>query len=265
VGGFYRVPTKPELMSLEENLAWGRDAATDAVQFAAGLPFPDFEQDYTFVGLRHPDEYPFCEGRVVSSEGLDIPVDEYEDWFHEHHVRHSTALHSTIGGSSYLVGPLARFNLNFDLLSSLAREAAEKAGVAPPEKNPFRSIIVRCVEMLHAFDEALRIVETYEPPAKPYIEASPHEATGRGCTEAPRGILYHRYSIDGEGLITDARIVPPTSQNQARIEEDLKEYVPGRLALSPDRLTWECEQLIRNYDPCISCSTHSLKVCLRRA
>jgi len=260
VGGFYRVPTRAELISLRENLVRGLEASTRAVEFAAGLPFPDFEQDYTYVGLRHPDEYPFCEGQIVSSDGLDIPVDEFEDWFSERHVGHSTALHSTFRDAPYLVGPLARFNLNFDLLSPIARQAAEEAGIVPPENNPFRSIVARSVEIVHAFEEALRVIDAYEPPAAPFIEAAARSARGHGCTEAPRGILYHRYSVDGEGLISEARIVPPTSQNQARIEEDLREYLPGRLDLAPDRLTWECEQLVRNYDPCISCSAHSLKL-----
>ncbi len=264
VGGFYRVPTRAELGALTEHLAWGLDASVEAVQFAAGLPFPDFEQHYTYVGLRHPDEYPFCEGRVVSSDGLDISIDEFEDWFREHHVSHSTALHATLRDAPYLVGPLARFNLNFDLLSPRARQAAEEVGVVPPENNPFRSIVVRLVETVHAFEEALRIVEAYEPPAASFVEGPVNSATGHGCTEAPRGILYHRYSVDDEGLVTEARIVPPTSQNQARVEEDLRAYLPGRLDLPAERLTWECEQLVRNYDPCISCSTHSLKLRVHR-
>ncbi|NIP95677.1 MAG: Ni/Fe hydrogenase subunit alpha, partial [Akkermansiaceae bacterium] len=226
------------------------------------LPFPDFEQDYEFVSLHHPDEYPMCEGRLVSNRGLDIEVADYENHFEEEHVPYTNALHSVLKErGSYFVGPMARFNLNFDRLTPRAREAARTAGLEDGRcTNPFKSIIVRSVEMLYAFEEALRVVENYQRPDSPAIDADPAGQTGFGCTEAPRGILYHRYSVDGEGVITEARIVPPTSQNQKTIEQDLWKFVPEYLALSDEELQWHCEQAIRNYDPCISCATHFLKI-----
>lgn len=265
VGGFYKAPSKQELGQLAEKLKWGRDAALETVRWTAQLPFPDFEQDYEFVALQHPTEYPFNEGRLVSNKGLDIAVHEYENHFIEEHVAYSNALHSMLKGrGSYFVGPLARYNLNFDRLSPLAQEAARDAGIGPICRNPFQSIIVRSVEVLYAFDEALRIIEGYEIPDQPAIELHPRAASGSACTEAPRGILYHRYKLNDDGLILDAKIVPPTSQNQKTIENDLRHYVEQAIELPEEQLTWQCEQAIRNYDPCISCATHFLKLHIER-
>jgi len=265
VGGFYKVPTKRELEPLAERLKWAREAAVETARLVATFTFPDFERHYEFVGLRHPDEYPFNEGRIVSNKGLDIAVNEYDNHFIEEHVQHSNALHSVLRrGGAYHVGPLARYNLNFDKLSPLAKETAKAVGLGPTCLNPFKSIIVRSVETVFACEEALRIIEMYEPPEKPFVPVEPRAATGYGCTEAPRGILYHRYSIDAKGIILDAKIVPPTSQNQKTIEQDLREFVPGRLDLSQEQLTLQCEQAVRNYDPCISCATHFLTLTIER-
>lgn len=265
VGGFYKIPTKQELAPIEEELNWARKAAEETIHWVAGFRFPDFEQDYEYVALSHPDEYPFNEGRLVSSNGLNISINDYEDNFIEEHLAHSNALHSHMkNGRTYVTGPMARLNLNFDRLSSSARKAAKQAGLKPPCRNPFKSIIARSVETLHACDEALRIIKEYIPPPEPAVQVRPHAGTGYGCTEAPRGILYHRYTINKEGTILDAKIVPPTSQNQGRIEEDLKHFVEENLRLSPEKLTWQCEQLIRNYDPCISCAAHYLKLNIER-
>ncbi len=265
VGGFYRVPTRREFAPLAEKLKRGRDAALDVVRWTGTLPFPAFEQDYEFVALRHPDEYPFNEGRLASNKGLDIAVREYDDHFVEEQVPYSTALHSTLKGrGSYFAGPMARYNLNFDRLSPLAQEAARAAGLGPVCLNPFQSIIIRAVEVLYAFDEALRVIDQYEVPDRPAVEVPPRAATGYGATEAPRGLLYHRYTLDAAGAIQDAKIVPPTSQNQKTIENDLWHFVPLAVSQPTETLTWQCEQAIRNYDPCISCSTHFLKLDIER-
>jgi coenzyme F420-reducing hydrogenase alpha subunit len=261
VGGFYRVPAREELAPLTERLKWARDAALKTVSWVTGLPMPEYEADYEFVALSHPEEYPLNEGRLVSSRGLDIPVKDYEDHFQEEHAPHSHALQSALKARGpYLVGPLARFNLNFDRLSPLAREAAKKAGLVPECRNPFQSIIVRAVETVHAVDEALSLIEAYETPDAPAVKAEPRAGVGHGCTEAPRGILYHRYRLDDAGLIREAKLVPPTSQNQKSMEDDLARFVGAHLGLPDDQLTWQCEQMIRNYDPCISCATHFLRV-----
>ncbi len=183
----------------------------------------------------------------------------------EEHVPYTNALHSTMKGrGAYFVGPMARYSLNFAQLSPLAQEAAQAAGLGPVCRNPFQSIIVRSVEVLYACDESLRIIEQYERPEQPAVEMQPRAATGYACTEAPRGTLYHRYRLDEQGLIQEARIVPPTSQNQKTIENDLRQMIPLAITLPEEQLTWRCEQAIRNYDPCISCATHFLKLNIER-
>jgi sulfhydrogenase subunit alpha len=261
LGGFYRVPAARAWTPLIEQLKWAREAALEMVQWTAQLPLPDFEQDYEFVALRHPHEYPFNEGRLVSNKWLDIDIAAFEDFFMEEHVAHSTALQAGLRErSNYFVGPLARYNLNFDRLSPLAQEAAKSAGMAATCLNPFQSIVVRSIETLYAVDEALRILQEYEVPEQPFVPVPLQAGIGYGCTEAPRGILYHRYQVDDEGVILDARIVPPTAQNQKTIELDLRTYVASRVNLPLNELTWQCEQVVRNYDPCISCSTHLVRL-----
>jgi sulfhydrogenase subunit alpha len=261
VGGFYRVPVRQELAPVKERLKWARDTALELVRWTGTLSFPEFKQDYEFVALSHPDEYPFNEGRLVSNRGLDIAAKDYDSSFVEEHVAHSNALHSMLKPrGAYFVGPLARYNLNFTRLPALVQDAAKTAGLGPECRNAFQSIIVRSLETLYACEEALRIIEQYERPDQPAVEIQPRAGTGYACTEAPRGTLYHRYTLDANGMITDAKIVPPTSQNQKTIENDLRELVPKIMDLPKEKLTWQCEQAIRNYDPCISCATHFLNV-----
>jgi coenzyme F420-reducing hydrogenase alpha subunit len=265
VGGFYATPRRPELQALVPGLTKALELARKTVRWVAGFTFPDVTYDYEFVALRHPQEYPFCEGNLVSNRGLNITAKDYETHFAEEHVRHSNALHSRLlARGPYLVGPLARFNLNFDRLTPLAQAAAQEAGLAPGCCNPFQSIIVRGVELVYACEEALGLIENYERPERPCV-ATPWQA-GEGCaiTEAPRGILYHRYRLDDHGDILDARIIPPTSQNQRTMEDDLCRVAEKHLDLDDDRLTYILEQAIRNYDPCISCATHCLRFKIER-
>ena len=265
VGGWYRAPRKRELATLVPHLERAREIALEAVRITAGFDFPDYSQDYELVALDHPGEYPIDRGRVVSNRGLDIAVQDYDEHFAEEHVEWSNALHSQIiARGSYLCGPLARWALAADRLSPVAREAAADVGLDPSERNPFRSIVVRCVELVYAADEALRIIADYEEPDAPAIDVEPRAGVGYGCTEAPRGILYHRYELDASGTILDAKIVPPTSQNQRTIEEDLRGVVERSLDMPDDELAIRCEQTIRNYDPCISCATHFLKLDIER-
>jgi sulfhydrogenase subunit alpha len=265
VGGFYKAPARSDLEALVPGLEESRDFMGMAAGFLAGLDFPDFEQDYEFVALRDPDRYAIEDGRLVSSSGLDIGPGEYEEHFFEQHVPHSTALQSRMSdGGTYFLGPMARYSLNYEQLSDGARVAAEAAGLGPECRNPFKSILVRAVELIHAFDEALALIASYEPPDPPAEVPEPRASAGCGWSEAPRGMLWHRYRLEADGSIAETRIVPPTSQNQARIEQDLLEFVKPRVDLPDDRLQWECEQAIRNYDPCISCSTHFLKLDVHR-
>ncbi len=259
VGGFHRAPSRAELTEMREELVWAEAFARETVRWTGGLVFPDLERDVELVALSHPDEYAMNEGRLVSSAGLAIDAHEFEEHVVEEQVERSTALHARLRDrGTYQVGPLARINLSFDRLPEAVRDAAREAGLTPPCRNPFRSITARAVELLYAFGEALRIIDAYEPPELPFVELP--RTAGRGCsiTEAPRGILYHRYDVADDGSIAAATIVPPTSQNQRSIEEDLVELAPGLLDLDHDAATRRAEQAVRNYDPCISCSTHFL-------
>ncbi|MFW6203727.1 MAG: Ni/Fe hydrogenase subunit alpha [Actinomycetota bacterium] len=265
VGGFYRAPSRRELAGLVPRVEQAREDALETLWWVAGFDYPDFEQDYEFVSLRHAADYPITEGRIVSSGGLDIPVSEFEEHVTEEHVPHSTALHARLDGRRYMAGPMARYNLNADRLPSSVRAAAAGAGLGPRESNPFRSILVRAVETLYACEEALRLLDIYERPDPPAVDVPGVPGTGHGATEAPRGVLYHRYDLGEDGVIRAAKIVPPTSQNQAQIEDDLRRFVEPRLHLDVHELTHRCEQAIRNYDPCISCSTHFLDLRVEEA
>ena len=266
VGGFYRAPSVSDLAPLAERLRGAVEAAYSTVEWVSSFEFPDFEIEHEFLALSQPGAYPIEAGRrLVSTAGLDFPLEEFEERVVEEHVARSNALHAhLVGRGPYLVGPLARYSLNSERLTPLAAEAAARAGLGPVCRNPFRSIVVRAVETLLACEEALRLIESYEPPARPAVAVPPRAATGVGCTEAPRGILYHRYDLDADGTITAAKIVPPTSQNQVAIEDDLRRFVDARLDWSTPDLTAACEQAIRNYDPCISCATHFLDLRVER-
>ena len=265
VGGFYRAPSRRELRTLVEPLERAREAALETVHWVAGFEFPEREIECELVALSQPGEYAIERGRIVSDRGLDITPAEYEEHFEEEHVARSTALHSRLRErGTYLCGPLARYSLNYDRLSPLAREAARQAGLGEECRDAFRSIVVRSVELVYACDEALRLIDAYEEPDAPFVEVDPVAGTGFGVSEAPRGLLYHRYRLDGDGTIVDAKIVPPTAQNQRAIEDDLRAVVGRYAQLDDEGLRNICEQAIRNYDPCISCATHFLDLTVER-
>jgi len=265
VGGFYRMPARAELRALRDPLARAREIALDTVRWTSKLAFPDVELAPEHVALRDPTGYPIDLGRIVSDGGLDIGPAQFDEHVVEEQVEHSTALRARLRArGSYLTGPLARYSLGAAALRPLAREAAREAGLPPSCHNPFQSIVVRAVELVQATDEALALIERYEPPDRPAVEVLPRRGAGHGVTEAPRGMLYHRYELDDDGTILDARIVPPTSQNQRAIEEDMRAVVQRHLDLPDDELTLRCEQAIRNHDPCISCATHFLTLTVAR-
>ena len=265
VGGFYRAPRRDELVALLPELRAARDEAEQTLDWLATFTFPRFERDYELVALRHAAEYPMNEGRLVSSKGLDIDVRELNAHIEEYQVPHSTALQARIRGrGAYQAGPLARFALNADRLSPRAQAAAARVGLDPSCRNPYRMLLARGVEALYALDEAIRLIDGYRPPALAHVPVTLRAGEGHAITEAPRGILYHRYKIDEAGLITDAQIAPPTSQNQRGIEEDLVALGPMLASLPIEQATRRAEQAVRNYDPCISCSTHFLTVAFER-
>ena len=261
VGGFYRFPSRAALAALRPQVAHALDEALATVSLVSGFEFPDFEQPYEYVSLRTPDDYPIESGSFVTSSGHSFEVPEFGEWVTEEQVEHSHALHASLRGiGPYVVGPLARYSLNHDRLPTAARQAADAAGLGTTCRNPFRSIVVRAVELVVACEEALRIIDGWSDGGTPSVPVPARAGFGHGATEAPRGVLYHRYELGADGAIRSAQIVPPTSQNQARIELDLRDFVTPRMDLDLEELTRQCEQAIRNYDPCISCATHFLDV-----
>lgn len=264
LGGFYRTPTVSELRPLAEQLRRALDDALATVRWVAGFEFPDAEIDCDLLALVQPDRYAIEGGRLSTASGTTFTASEFDDHVKEHQVRHSTALHARLDGRAYLAGPLARYSLGSASLSETARQAATDAGLGSRCANPFRSIVVRAVETVYAVDEALRLIGQYERPEHPYVEAEPRSAVGGGVSEAPRGVLYHRYELDTDGRILSATIIPPTSQNQAAIEDDLRSTLGANLELTDTELTGLCERTIRNYDPCISCATHFLDLTIDR-
>lgn len=258
LGGFYSVPRRAEFTPLEEMLRRALDEALATVEWVSGFDFPDLDFDHEFLALSTPGAYAIENGAIARSAGPAFPIADFADHVVESQVPHSTALHATLDGGRHLTGPLARFALNSAALSPLAAQAAARAGLSGECRNPFRSIVVRAVEVVYAIEEALRIIDGYQRPARPFVEVVARPGVGHGVSEAPRGLLYHRYRIDDDGLVAAATIVPPTSQNQAAIEADLARVVAGNLALDDAALTTLCERVIRNHDPCISCSAHFL-------
>ncbi|MFE1934520.1 Ni/Fe hydrogenase subunit alpha [Streptomyces sp. NPDC059474] len=284
IGGFYRAPAPAELVPLAERLRRAHDDALETVRWVSGFDFPDAAYDGPLLAMRDPGRYAIDSGTAAvmaagaGSNGATpvgaFPVEEFEHHVVERQVPHSTALVSELDGHHYLTGSLARYAISGQWLHSSALEAAREAGLGDPAtgavcRNPFRSIIVRAVEVAHAVAEALRIIDAYEPPSRPYVEVPSRSATGCAATEAPRGLLYHRYAMDADGTLTLARIVPPTAQNQAAIEDDLRRQVQSRLdgpgePADDEELTALCERAVRNHDPCISCSAHFLDLTVER-
>ncbi|TCC21576.1 Ni/Fe hydrogenase subunit alpha [Kribbella sindirgiensis] len=258
VGGFYRAPARAELQGLRPQLSQALRDALATVRMVSGFTFPDLELDHDLLAVRVPDRYAIESGDLHSTSGLSFAVGNFSEHVVERQVEHSTALHAALDNHLYLTGPLARYTLNRARLLPLARAAAVEAGLGVECRNPFRSIVVRAVEVVYALEEALRLLDAYVVPDRPYADVVPRPGVGHGVSEAPRGLLYHRYELDEDGLIRSAVIVPPTSQNQAAIEDDLRRVVGANLDLDDGRLTALCEQTIRNYDPCISCSAHFL-------
>ena len=265
VGGFYYAPEADAASTLADRLEAALPDAEALIGWIAGIEVPDVEQDFVSVAVDHPDEYPVIGRRIVASDGLDIPVDEYEAHFREDHVPPSTALHAYYHERPFLVGPLARLNLHLEKLPAVSRELLERTGIRFPSRNMYHSMLARAVELHAVVLGAVALLRQYVPTDTPAVAHTPRPGIGFGASEAPRGLLWHRYETDAAGLIRNARIVPPTSQNQARIEEDIANSLK---ALGLDRpteeLRFEAERVIRNYDPCISCATHFLRLDVKR-
>lgn len=273
VGGFHRAPSASEVAALRHALEEGRDDAMALLDWALTLPLLQRQDTFASVSLCHDSEYPLAHGVLTAGEHLRLDADQYLDYFREVQVSHSTALHSALypqglnegEGQEYLVGPLARLNHNFVHLPDPVRVRLQQLGFATPSRNMFHSLVARAAEIALALFEALRILQRYKVPRRPFNDVLPRAGTGAAFTEAPRGILWHRYELEGNGIVRKAQIVPPTSQNQRRIESDLRSSLETFGLDRPDQeLRRHAETVIRNYDPCISCATHFLQLRVRR-
>jgi len=256
VGGFTVIPSRNKMKTIRKRLVEAKQDAYDTVDLFSEVEIPDFERKCEHIAISDPKEYSINHGRFRSTEGLDIDEMEYRDYIYEEQMSYSTALHSYVKNrSSFMVGPLPRVNINFDQLSSDAKDAARRSGVKFPNFNPFVSHLARAVELVHDIDESIEIIDRVllKEERRNFICKA---GFGAAITEAPRGSLYHSYEIDNNGIVKKADLVPPTAHNANNIEKDLQEFVLTLLDLSMDEITLKCEMLIRAYDPCISCSTH---------
>ncbi len=261
VGGFYRWPAEQAIHGLVPELEWARQASIETVKWAATLNYPDFEQEYEFVALNRIEEYAIYDGDILSSTGKRISPLEFEKNYIETHVERSNALHShTVDDRTYFVGPLARFNLNYKKLRPMAKEAAREIGLKAPILNPYKGLLARAVELVHTCDLAIELANLYQPHGPSHVEFSIQPGEGCGVSEAPRGLLYHRYVVDEQGLIRFAKITPPTAQNFAQMEADLWALAPTAINQPQEEASLSFEHLLRSYDPCISCATHFLKL-----
>jgi coenzyme F420-reducing hydrogenase alpha subunit len=266
VGGFYRVPSRSEMRAMVPLLQGALEDAQETVRWTAGFNLPDFERDPLMLSMYDPELYALDTGRLISTEGIDVDPGEWDAAFSEQHVEHSTALQATsLDGKHHLVGPAARVVLASQGLHPLAKESLEESGgLEILRRNMFAAITARGIEMVHAAAESIAILESYEPPAEPFTQWEPKAGRAAWASEAPRGVLFHRYEVDDEGRVVEAQIVPPTSQNQAFMEDDMREYVASVIDLPEPEAASRLEALIRCYDPCISCATHFLELEVER-
>jgi len=261
VGGFHHAPRENEVALMRERLRAALSESEALVRWTASIGVPDHPQRFVSVAMRNEHEYPIQQGHIASDDGLAIEAAQFERNFKQHQVAHSTALYSSYREGAYLVGPLARLNLNASQLPAPIQQLLRDTGFGLPSANMFNSMFARAIEVHFAIAEAARLLENYTLPRTPFVTVTPRAAEGCGCSEAPRGLLWHRYRVDEQGRILEARIVPPTSQNQARIEEDLRlSLLAYGLDHADEELRLHCEKVIRNYDPCISCATHFLRL-----
>jgi len=264
-GGFHHAPALQQISDMISRLKQAQSEARDLLEWILSIELSNEDQDFTSVSLQHSTEYAMNSGRIVSDQGLDIDANEFSQHFAEQHIEHSTALYCFLDNQPYLVGPLARVNINYEQVPDELKALLEKNQIKFPSKNMFHSIIARALEIVMCIDEALHILGNYQLPSQSHVDWKAKSGTAIAATEAPRGLLWHRYEINDKGQVTEAQIVPPTSQNQARIEQNIKLSLESiGLQHSADDLQLHAEKVIRNYDPCISCATHFLKLNVTR-
>jgi coenzyme F420-reducing hydrogenase alpha subunit len=263
VGGFTHTPAERDLREMRQRLIDARPDVEETISLFATLPWPQFERLTEYVSLHKEDEYAFIGGEVVTSDGFSYPISEYKKVTNEWCVPFSTAKWTKHNRDSYMVGALARFNNNYAQLHPKAKEAAAKLGLKPIVTNPFLNTAAQAVEIVHCLEDAIRIIDELltrgvRPEAPAPIEVN--AAEGAGAADVPRGTLFHHYVYDEKGLCTAANCIIPTNQNWANVNADMKAFVPQIMDRPQDEIRQLLEMLVRSYDPCISCSTHFLRV-----
>jgi coenzyme F420-reducing hydrogenase alpha subunit len=255
-GGFTSVPDPREFAEVLERLRSIREDAAAAVRDVANFAIPEFHADCANLALHDPREYAIDGGRIVSDKGLDVPVGDYEMHFRESEVPYAFAKQSTLADGSVLrVGALARLNNKFEQLQDRTKSLAREAGLPRPSDNPFHNNLAQSLEVVDAIEQCIRLMESTTLHEEERFAAA-QAGEGAAITEAPRGLLYHQYRLDRRGVVEQAKIVTPTSHNFRVIERDLHSLVGRHRDLEAQKLRLLCEQLVRAYDPCFSCSVH---------
>ncbi len=262
VGGFTHVPSMDDIYQLRERLEAVRADVDATVELFQTLAMPAFERDTEYIALRKADEYCFIDGEIASTDGGSWPVEQYRAVTNEYLVEHSTAKHARHNRESYMVGALARFNVNYDLLHPKAKAAAMALGMKPKCTNPYLNTAAQVIEIAHCVEDSITIADRLlERGIEPQAPVAPARLSGEGVgsCEVPRGILFHNYVIE-DGHVVGANCIIPTAQNLANVEADMRTLVPSILDQTQEQITLALEMLVRAYDPCISCSAHLLNV-----
>jgi sulfhydrogenase subunit alpha len=263
VGGFTHLPTIAEMLAMRERLVAAREDMDETIALFKTLPWPQFERETEYVSLKKDDEYAFIDGVVATTDGFTYELGDYRKVTNETCVPHSTAKHTKHNRESYMVGALARFNNNYEQLHPRAKAAAEDLGMKPLVTNSFLNSAAQAIEIVHCIEDSIRIIDELVDRGleeEPLYEFQGKGGEGVGSCDVPRGILFHNYVIDDEGLVQNANCIIPTNQNYANMEADMRALVPQILDQPQEKITHMMEMLIRAYDPCISCSAHLLNV-----
>jgi sulfhydrogenase subunit alpha len=262
VGGFSHLPTMGQLEQLRARFEEAGSDVDATVELFQSLKMPDFERETEYIALRKTDEYAFIGGAIASTDGVERPVADYREVTNEHLLPHSTAKHTRHKREAYMVGALARFNVNHDRLHPKAKAAAEALGLKPICTNPYMNTVAQVVEVAHCIEDGIQLIDTLlERGIQDEVpNVTVRAGTGAGACEVPRGVLFHEYTVGEDGSIVGANCIIPTGQNLANIEADMRALVPRILDKAQDQIRLMLEMLVRAYDPCISCSTHMLDV-----
>jgi coenzyme F420-reducing hydrogenase alpha subunit len=258
IGGFSKMPDEKALSEVLDRLLKAMEDAAETAVFMSVMEFPEFERRTEYISLKKEGTYALLHGNLASTDGLFVPHEEYAKYLQERSKESSTSKFVLSEGEGYMVGALARINLNRKMLSKRARTLVRELGMSFPSYNPFMNNFAQGVELLHCIERSIEILSELEIEEEDPVEFDVRGGRGVSATEVPRGTLFHEYELDDEGNILYANIITPTTQNLKNMEDDLKGFLPGILDKPKAEVIQATEKLVRSYDPCISCSTHFL-------